>query len=1077
MGRISLTWLAVIVTGLLIVRTSEAAELPPYFGAVVLPAQRLPWTAEASADFGALLGRLGEQTALDPASVRVVDAAGTVLPTRFEPDKGATDRGIVRWNVPAAAVEQKVDFKICFAPKSSQKWQAVQPEVVGPANLLPNGDFETPDETGKLPKYWTRITQNAELVKDAKRAHSGEHCMKLIPFIREGQTASEANIQTPGVPGIVVEGGKNYSCRFWTKAEGAAKGLVCAAAVYFYDAEKQYILHDGIGATFDGEYDWLETSKTFQSPPKARYAMFYPMFYSTRGALYLDDFSISLAQAPQLDSAQNADGSKKASLGMAAAGVKRFDFGPENAAVWPNFVAVTPKMAYAKEQGFGWVGDTRPMDGLRDLPDTLARTFVFPVNPCRFAVDLPDGDYKAWFLIGDNGLGETIIPTNVNESIKLGGVELFGYHPDAKSWYETVVFRNLNDWWTPGIDVYERFIAPQYSERTFDLKVTGGQAAIELQGLPVGALVVYPAALDAAMRDELARLRADRKRSVPVRYNPSAPEAATALSPAEQGRGYALFARDAAREVFPASAPQEGELVTKLSTFAAPGELKGVSFALYPLRDLGEVSVTVSDLKGPGGLLPAQAVEVGVVRYVESLLDSKEYRYTVVPGPIQPRNPMPVPKGMTVRWWLTLRTPAEVKPGDYSGKITIAPSKAAKAELDLTVKILPIPLDSVPITAGLYHFDRTYWYIYWWRGCFGADAWLREATIQHEKEDFRLLKEFGMNSLSFCEDNRGMAWNGQGWVFPKEDRFTLWMDLYKEAGMGPMPWYGFAGLGIPYLSEGLYTSGRKLEMFSPEWEKAYRSMIDWVQKTRAERGWPEVIFYLSDELSNEGEKGAEMGRKLVQLTKDIPGIRTVASMNGPFEKVLLPGLKIAMPNHAFPINEETIAQVRRNGDELFVYNCGNSRVMWGLYLWRIGAKGRFQWYDRYAYGEPWNAFDGNNDYSVTWVTPGKPLPSVDLWWIHEGLTDLRYLAALEKAIAVAKRSGKPAAAQAAEAGQKALDALRDLVPEEARLLTGAMDPREAGKPAVGKLADSAFLDQQRESIANCIVAIQAALGQ
>jgi len=92
-----------------------------------------------------------------------------------------------------------------------------------------------------------------------------------------------------------------------------------------------------------------------------------------------------------------------------------------------------------------------------------------------------------------------------------------------------------------------------------------------------------------------------------------------------------------------------------------------------------------------------------------------------------------------------------------------------------------------------------------------------------------------------------------------------------------------------------------LEQFSPAWERAFRHVIRWVKDAEHQRGWPEVVMYLSDELSNHGEEGAKKGRKLVDLTQNIKGIRTVCSMNGRWEHVMLPGLKIAMPNHAFPI--------------------------------------------------------------------------------------------------------------------------------------------------------------------------------
>jgi hypothetical protein len=271
--------------------------------------------------------------------------------------------------------------------------------------------------------------------------------------------------------------------------------------------------------------------------------------------------------------------------------------------------------------------------------------------------------------------------------------------------------------------------------------------------------------------------------------------------------------------------------------------------------------------------------------------------------------------------------------------------------------------------------------------------------------------------------------------------------------------------------------GARLAHLSPEWRNAVRNIMAWARATQEARGWPEVLFYISDELSNQGEKGGELGRKLVEATRGVAGARIIASLNGPPESRMLPGLDIAMPNHAFPITEATIADIRRNRCEFWVYNIGNSRITWGLFLWRVGATGRFQWKHRVASNEPWNAFDGDNPYLVTWVTPDKPLPTTTLEVIREGLDDLRYVKALENAIAEARASGRPAAAQAADAAQAMLDRLRADIPEDPGYLIGKMDPREAGRPAVGRFADWKYLDELRLVMAEHIQRIQAAAGR
>lgn len=1065
---------------------APAAEVwPAYFAPLSLPAQPLTATVEAYADFGALLSRLGAQGALDIASIRVASASGELVPSVFAPDPGATDRGVVRWTAPPAAKPEggRQEWRIYFEGKSARQWEPYRSSEVGPANLVPNGNFEALEATTHQAALW-RLGTAIATVTEAALAHGGQSCLKLDPVAAdEKQSRWQNGVQTPGAPGVVVEGNRSYDFSYWVRADGCTPGsynLVCAAQVYWYRADRTYIKHDGMSGTLRSSANWTGMSDAFQSPPEACYAMIVVSFYSPKGALYLDDFAIAPAQRPQLDVAQSVEGARQVSLRVRHPNVRRFDFGQDRSATWPGFTAVTPDSAYTQDAGHGWLGAAKPSALQRALPDDLARDCVVPSAGCQFAVDLPDGDYRAWFLIGDTGLGGTVVPTYINWSVKIGDKEALSYRPDARTWCEQVLLKHMDEWWEPGVDVYDRFVGSEFEEETVALPVRGGQAKLQMQGLPLCALIIYPAELEKDMAEELAQLRAARKRSVPVVCEQPARQVPEGVTAADRKRGYVLFARDLAQPVLPGSAPQEGEAVSELSTFLAPGQYDSLRFSLHPLAPVGAVTVTATDLVGPSGsrLKANGDLELGVVRYVESSLSQVEYRYTIKPGPIQPRNPMPVPAGVTTSWCLRVHAPATAAPGLYRGKVRVVPSTGAACDLSLVVRVLPLKLGPTPITAGLYHFDHTYWYLYWWRKCFAdADGWLREQTFQHEADDFELLKQYNINSLALCDDFRSqISITPEGEVtLPDDHRFVQWMDLYTKAGMGPMPWYGFSAVSTSYLAKGLY--GPKFTEFSPQWDKAYKSLISWVKQKEKEHRWPEVIIYLSDELSNEGAKGAEQGRQLVQTTKDLPGIRTIASMNGPWERVMLPGLKIAMPNHAFPITTQTVDEIRKAGCELWFYNIGNGRVVWGLYPWRMGAKGRFQWYHRYSVTQPWNTFDGDSPYNVTWLTAGKPLPTLELVQTSQGLDDLRYVTALEQALARARQSGKPAALKAAVAAQKDLDELRDLLPDNVKLLIGEMDPKEAGRPAIGNFASGRYLDRQRWLVASHILALQDALGK
>ena len=57
------------------------------------------------------------------------------------------------------------------------------------------------------------------------------------------------------------------------------------------------------------------------------------------------------------------------------------------------------------------------------------------------------------------------------------------------------------------------------------------------------------------------------------------------------------------------------ERVGVLRGEAFAGEYEPVTVALVPLGDMGEVTLSISDLTGPGGAIPSSAIDVGYVSY------------------------------------------------------------------------------------------------------------------------------------------------------------------------------------------------------------------------------------------------------------------------------------------------------------------------------------------------------------------------------------------------------------------------------------------------------------------------------
>ena len=73
-----------------------------------------------------------------------------------------------------------------------------------------------------------------------------------------------------------------------------------------------------------------------------------------------------------------------------------------------------------------------------------------------------------------------------------------------------------------------------------------------------------------------------------------------------------------------------------LSGEAFAGEYEPMTVAVVPLRDLGKVHVSVSDLVGPAVTIPASAIDLGYVSYRISRVTAEGTVYTITPRLIMP---------------------------------------------------------------------------------------------------------------------------------------------------------------------------------------------------------------------------------------------------------------------------------------------------------------------------------------------------------------------------------------------------------------------------------------------------------
>ncbi|MBM3500152.1 MAG: hypothetical protein FJX74_15965, partial [Armatimonadetes bacterium] len=425
-------------------------------------------------------------------------------------------------------------------------------------------------------------------------------------------------------------------------------------------------------------------------------------------------FSVGAAQAPVYF--DNVRLERDLSDSVKVAGLQAYDFGPGSSPM-PGLTVVTPSTLYSPGRGYG-LKDARVWRAFDVLqPDPLYQTFIC-IESGGFATDVPNGKYHV-FVNLDNPSGfwgeyqiyrERIIRAN--------GVEVVRDTMDLDSFTERYFrFAEVED--TPQDNAFDKYQRAYFSEKEFDVEVTDGQLFIEFEGQnwanSVSALVIYPAAEAEGGRRYLDNLRERRRFYYDNYFKRVLPngqrDARGAIpdfepTPQEQAKGYVVFARDWMAEVPVNAVPRREEVTGTLNAVASAGELEPVVFSIYPLKEMGRATVSVSELSGPGGArLPASAVDVGCVSHRLSRVTMEGTVYTLAPRFVMPRGTADIKAGVTTTFWLTLRAPGTVQPGVYEGAIDLAFEGGETERIRLSARLFATPLDELDVPAGPWGCD------------------------------------------------------------------------------------------------------------------------------------------------------------------------------------------------------------------------------------------------------------------------------------------------------------------------------------------------------------------------------------
>ncbi|MBM4040083.1 MAG: hypothetical protein FJ290_16385, partial [Planctomycetes bacterium] len=522
-------------------------------------------------------------------------------------------------------------------------------------------------------------------------------------------------------------------------------------------------------------------------------------------------------------------------------GLWAFDFGTGTSPVMDGFTAITPATLYSKGRGYGLKGARiwRSFDVLQ--PEPLYQDFIC-IEAGGLAVDVPNGRYRV-FVNMDNPSGFWgEYQAYRKRAILAEGQPVVTDRMDFEGFRKKFFrFWNVED--LPTDNTFDKYQKAYYQEKTFEADVADGQLNVEFQGenwaCSVAAVIIFPAAKAAEGESFLKFVEARRRFYFDnyfkrVLHRPTAHEI---WDKGDLGRGYFAFQRDYMRELYYNDGRREDEELGKpLVASAFAGEYEPLTLVLLPGRDLGRVTVSVSELAGPAGTIPASAIDVGFVSYRISRVTMEGSVYTINPRLIMPSATVDMPKDIARRFWLTVRTPADGKPGLYKGAVAIKPEKGEAAQVPIEFRVRAGALDPVDVPAGPWGYTIS---IPWPGGDPEAAAYNRDVALK----SLAKMREYGFTIFSGAP---AIAYRGFKDGEPVLD-FTQAepiMKAAKDSGFLAVCSYG-AGVGgfNAYYQDASAMNAAGFKDYSAFIKAIYSA----VQKHADAAGWLPVYYNLGDE--------------------------------------------------------------------------------------------------------------------------------------------------------------------------------------------------------------------------------------
>jgi hypothetical protein len=431
-------------------------------------------------------------------------------------------------------------------------------------------------------------------------------------------------------------------------------------------------------------------------------------------------------------------------------------------------------------------------------------------------------------------------------------------------------------------------------------------------------------------------------------------------------------------------------------------------------RPLQNVTVTVSELRGPQGVLPGNAVEVALVGYVKTKKPPYEVPYVGWwPDPILDfQQSASVEPGEAVPFWIRVHPPEETPAGAYTGSLTVSAAGAPPVAVPFMVHVFgfAVPTRGLLPTATDFrdHIRQVY----------GKD--LSEADYRQKLDQFRDL--FATYKIDLDRIYRGAS--------NQPEKVNLYLDELKNLRDRGL----LNAFNICYVG----TKRDVMDVNDPNVQatidKALTTLRYWVPILRREGLLEYAYVYGYDEVP---EKAFPVMAKVYGAIKaefpDMPLMTTAYDHSFGGETVLRDVVDIHVPLTP-RFDPERVAATRARGNDVWWYICIGpkhpyanwlieypaieTRLLMGLMTAKY-RPGGFLYYaltrwpvnkqpivdGPYTNWNPMSYRDNNGDGSIFCAGPDGPIATIRAENFRDGMEDYAYFRILEDLVKQAEAKG------------------------------------------------------------------------